>query len=109
MYLQFHMRFSCHPVKIITTGEGGLATTNDPNLYETMQELRSHGITKNKEKFLNNNKESWIYEQQKLGYNYRLTDIQSALGLSQLRRLKNIIDERTNLFFRYQKLWKDCQ
>ena len=99
--------FSCHPVKIITTGEGGFATTNDPKLYEVMKELRSHGITKNKEKFLNQNKESWRYEQQKLGYNYRLSDIQSALGLSQLKRLKKIIEERTNLFLRYQKLLDD--
>jgi len=96
--------FSCHPVKIITTGEGGLATTNDPKIYESIMELRSHGITKNKERFLNDNKESWRYEQQKLGYNYRLSDIQSALGLSQLKRLKDIITQRTNLFLRYQKL-----
>ena len=96
--------FSCHPVKIITTGEGGIITTNDKIIFERMEELRSHGITKNKEKFLKKNASSWHYEQQSLGFNYRITDIQCALGLSQLDRLEEIVIERNRLLERYRKL-----
>ena len=73
--------FSFHPVKIITTGEGGAITTNDEELSNRVKLLRSHGITKNKKFFLNKKEGDWYYEQQHLGFNYRLTDLQSALGL----------------------------
>ena len=96
--------FSFHPVKIITTGEGGIATTNCKNLAETMAELRSHGITKDQNKFLEKREnENWRYEQQKLGFNYRLTDISASLGLSQLKRLEPMIKERNLLFENYKK------
>jgi UDP-4-amino-4,6-dideoxy-N-acetyl-beta-L-altrosamine transaminase len=86
--------FSFHPVKIITTGEGGLATTNDPLLNQRMAELRSHGIVRDPERFVRPPAGPWVYEQQRLGFNYRMTDFQAALGLSQLRRLEDILAER---------------
>lgn len=88
--------FSFHPVKIVTTGEGGLATTNDDSLFQSMYKLRSHGIVKDSELFELSNNNPWIYEQQQLGFNYRMTDIQAALGLSQLQRLDEIVQERNN-------------
>ena len=99
--------FSFHPVKIITTGEGGVATTNNPLLAGQMVELRSHGITKDAEHFENQPAGPWVYEQQGLGFNYRLTDIQAALGLSQLQRLECVVVERNRLFKRYQDLLAD--
>ncbi len=86
--------FSFHPVKIITTGEGGLITTNNDKLAEKIKRLRSHGIIRDPEQFKNPNKGSWWYEQHNLGFNYRMSDIQAALGLSQLSRLDKIIEER---------------
>ncbi len=98
--------FSFHPVKIITTGEGGIGTTNSIELANSMSELRSHGITKDKNKFiLNTVNEEWRYEQQKLGYNYRLTDIAAALGLSQLKRLEKVVKLRNKLFENYLRLF----
>ena len=73
---------SFHPVKIITTAEGGLATTNDPLLAQRMSVLRSHGITKDEARFELPAPGPWSYEQQDLGFNYRMTDLQAALGLS---------------------------
>ena len=99
--------FSFHPVKIITTGEGGVATTNELNLYERMRDLRSHGITKDPKRFLNKANKPWQYEQQYLGFNYRITDFQCALGLSQLKKLDNFINERNRLVNRYKLLIKD--
>lgn len=99
--------FSFHPVKIITSGEGGIVTTNNSRLAEIIRELRSHGITKNKDKFVKSNFGPWSYEQQNLGFNYRMTDIHAALGLSQLKRLKSIISERTNIFAIYKKELED--
>ena len=99
--------FSFHPVKIITTGEGGLATTNDPLLTQRMAELRSHGITKDPNRFEQPAPGPWSYEQQQLGFNYRLTDIQAALGLSQLQRLDEVVAERNRLLNRYQELLAD--
>ena len=99
--------FSFHPVKIITTGEGGLAVTNDPQLAERMTELRSHGITKNPERFERTAPGAWSYEQQSLGYNYRMTDIQAKLGLNQLKRLDSIVTERRQLLANYQVLLKN--
>ncbi len=93
--------FSFHPVKIITTGEGGMALTNDPLLAERMSMLRSHGITRDPERFTASSPAPWRYEQQVLGYNYRLTDIQAALGLSQLGRLDGYIKRRNELAHRY--------
>ena len=99
--------FSFHPVKIITTGEGGLATTNDPVLAQRMAELRSHGIVRESERFERPAAGPWVYEQQQLGFNYRMTDLQAALGLSQLERLDEIVSERNHQLQRYQKLLVD--
>ena len=99
--------FSFHPVKIITTGEGGLATTNDPELAQRMAELRSHGIVRDPERFELPAAGPWAYEQQQLGFNYRLTDIQAALGLSQLQRLDEIVAERNRQLQRYRELLAD--
>ena len=87
--------FSFHPVKIITTGEGGMALTNDKNLANHMRRLSTHGITKEKKLMHQRpNNEIWNYQQIELGFNYRLTDIQAALGLSQLNRLDEYIKIR---------------
>jgi len=99
--------FSFHPVKIITTGEGGLSTTNDPLLAQRMTELRSHGIVREAERFERPAAGPWVYEQQQLGFNYRITDIQAALGLSQLQRLDEIVAERNRQLQRYQELLAD--
>ena len=99
--------FSFHPVKIITTGEGGLATTNDPVLAQRMAELRSHGIVRDAERFERQAAGPWAYEQQQLGFNYRLTDIQAALGLSQLQRLYEIVYERNRQLQCYRELLVD--
>ncbi|MEL3926053.1 UDP-4-amino-4,6-dideoxy-N-acetyl-beta-L-altrosamine transaminase [Aeromonas enteropelogenes] len=93
--------FSFHPVKIITTGEGGMAMTNDPALAKTMRLLRSHGITREAEDFINEPDGPWYYEQQMLGFNYRMTDIQAALGLSQMQNLEDWIQKRGKLARRY--------
>jgi dTDP-4-amino-4,6-dideoxygalactose transaminase len=87
--------FSFHPVKIITTGEGGMALTNDKNLANHMRRLSTHGITKEKKLMHQRpNDEIWNYQQIELGFNYRLTDIQAALGLSQLNRLDEYVKIR---------------
>jgi UDP-4-amino-4,6-dideoxy-N-acetyl-beta-L-altrosamine transaminase len=95
--------FSFHPVKIVTTGEGGMALTNDPELARRMMSLRSHGITRDTSRFEHSDSGSWYYEQQELGFNYRLTDIQAALGQSQLDRLDIYIDRRNQLAHRYHE------
>jgi UDP-4-amino-4,6-dideoxy-N-acetyl-beta-L-altrosamine transaminase len=99
--------FSFHPVKIITTGEGGLSTTNDPVLAQRMAELRSHGIVREAERFERPAAGPWVYEQQQLGFNYRITDFQAALGLSQLQRLDEIVAERNRQLQRYRELLAD--
>ncbi len=99
--------FSFHPVKIITTAEGGLATTNSKELAEKMKLLRTHYITKDKSKFELINFGSWSYEQQGLGFNYRMNDIQAALGLSQLKRISSIIDERNKILNNYKNSIND--
>ncbi|MDK9713644.1 MAG: UDP-4-amino-4,6-dideoxy-N-acetyl-beta-L-altrosamine transaminase [Sulfuritalea sp.] len=99
--------FSFHPVKIITTGEGGAATTNDPNLADTMQRLRSHGITRDPAQMTNPPDGPWYYQQIDLGFNYRLTDMQAALGLSQLRRLDQYVNKRHSLAKEYDQLLRD--
>jgi UDP-4-amino-4,6-dideoxy-N-acetyl-beta-L-altrosamine transaminase len=92
--------FSFHPVKTITTGEGGAITTNSKELYERLLMLRSHGITRDEEK-LSMNPGPWYYEMQNLGYNYRLTDMQAALGCSQLDRLDDFKTRRREIHKRY--------
>lgn len=99
--------FSFHPVKIITSGEGGLATTNDPELARHMVDLRSHGITKDTARFQYPSAGPWSYEQQEMGFNYRMTDLQAALGLSQLNRLDSIVEERNQKFQFYRELFGD--
>ena len=96
--------FSFHPVKIITTGEGGMAVTNSQDIAEKIILYRSHGITKDERKFSLPVSGPWHYEQHCLGYNYRLTDLQAALGLSQLRRLEKIIRTRNLLLNNYMQL-----
>lgn len=86
--------FSFHPVKIVTTGEGGMAMTNDPNLYNSLYRLRSHGITRDPLEMTHASEGPWYYQQLELGYNYRMTDIQAGLGISQLSRLDNFITQR---------------
>ncbi|MCG8572051.1 MAG: UDP-4-amino-4,6-dideoxy-N-acetyl-beta-L-altrosamine transaminase [Spirochaetes bacterium] len=98
--------FSFHPVKTITTGEGGAITTNDKELYKKLIILRNHGITKNKLEH-NTNPETWYYEMQKLGFNYRLTDIQCALGISQLKKLNMFIKRRREIVKKYNNDFKD--
>lgn len=105
--------FSFHPVKIVTSGEGGMALTNDEHLAETISMLRSHGVTRDHSRMrlapaaLGERPPAWYYEQQMLGFNYRLTDIQAALGLSQLSRLSSYIKRRNALASRYQLLLRD--
>lgn len=98
--------FSFHPVKTITTGEGGAITTNNKSLYEKLISLRTHGMTKNPELLIKNDG-PWYYEMHNLGYNYRLTDIQAALGLSQLKKLNKFKSKRRQLVFEYKKLLKN--
>ena len=100
--------FSFHPVKIITTGEGGMAMTNSVEVAEKMRLLRSHGITKNTIEFERKNRGPWHYEQQRLGYNYRMNDIEAALGISQLKRLKKVVKARNEQRNIYLKRLKDC-
>lgn len=113
--------FSFHPVKHITTGEGGMIMTNDEALYEKLQLFRTHGITR-KENYLthglhwntqgnrdrNDYEGPWYYEQVALGYNYRITDIQCALGISQMNRLDEFLEKRRNLAKRYDQAFADC-
>ena len=96
--------FSFHPVKIITSAEGGMATTNDGHLAQRMADLRSHGITKDPHRFELSAQGPWNYEQQDLGFNYRMTDLQAALGLSQLQRLNKIVAERQRLLEKYRQM-----
>ncbi|KQC04391.1 MAG: UDP-4-amino-4,6-dideoxy-N-acetyl-beta-L-altrosamine transaminase [Methanoculleus sp. SDB] len=99
--------FSFHPVKIITTGEGGMALTNDDTLAEHMALLRSHGITRDPAKMTHESEGPWYYQQIELGYNYRLTDLQAALGISQMTRLDTYVTRRHELADRYNRLLAD--
>jgi len=96
--------FSFHPVKIITTAEGGLATTNSRELSEKMQMLRSHGITRNSSLMNKESEGEWYYQQIDLGFNYRMTELQAALGISQIQRLDDFVIRRNALGERYDKL-----
>jgi dTDP-4-amino-4,6-dideoxygalactose transaminase len=103
--------FSFHPVKAITTAEGGMVTTNDETLYRDLLRLRSHGINKGNDPYLqpanaytNGEANPWYYEMQEAGFNYRITDIQCALGLSQLGKLERFLSRRRELALRYDRL-----
>lgn len=99
--------FSFHPVKIITTGEGGLATTNNADLAEKMELLRSHGITRDPDLMTRKPDGGWYYQQIDLGFNYRMTDMQAALGVSQMKRLDEFVQYRHVLKNRYDELLSD--
>jgi len=99
--------FSFHPVKIITTGEGGMAMTNDAQLAKRMQLLRSHGITRDVSEMTHVPDGPWYYQQIDLGYNYRVTDLQAALGLSQMQRLDEFVAKRHAIARRYDQLLAD--
>lgn len=96
--------FSFHPVKIITTAEGGMATTRNDELTERMTLLRSHGITRDPARMTHAPDGDWYYQQVALGYNYRMTELQAALGLSQIGRLRQYIERRHELSRRYDEL-----
>ncbi len=99
--------FSFHPVKIITTGEGGICLTNDPDLAISMNRYRSHGIVRQASEMTHIPDGPWYYQQIELGYNYRMTDIQAALGLSQLNRLEDFVAARHSIAKRYNELLKE--
>lgn len=97
---------SFHPVKAITTGEGGMVLTDNQEYFERLQTFRTHGITKDTKK-LQKNEGAWYYEMQELGYNYRLTDFQCALGISQCKKLEKFIRRRREIAKRYTEAFKD--
>lgn len=99
--------FSFHPVKIITTAEGGMILTNNKGLYDKILLYRSHGITRDPEAMVGGSDGPWYYEQIGLGFNYRMTDLQAALGVSQLERLVAFVERRRYLAKRYDALLKD--
>jgi UDP-4-amino-4,6-dideoxy-N-acetyl-beta-L-altrosamine transaminase len=99
--------FSFHPVKIITTGEGGMVLTNRKDLYEKLLRLRTHGITRDPSQMTQASEGAWYYEQIDLGFNYRMTDIQAALGWSQLRKIDEFAKRRRELVARYDSLLAD--
>ena len=99
--------FSFHPVKIITTAEGGMALTNNANLAEKMMLLRSHGITRDQAKMTHEPDGAWYYQQIALGFNYRMTEIQAALGISQMKRIDAFVARRRELAKRYSELLID--
>ena len=99
--------FSFHPVKIITTAEGGMALTNGDKLAERLGLLRSHGITRDPKLMTKGMDGPWYYQQVALGYNYRMTDLQGALGASQMNRLEQYVARRHELARRYDELLKD--
>lgn len=104
-----HMtEFSFHPVKPVTTAEGGIIVTDDEKLYEKMMLFRSHGITRNKE-LMDEDHGPWYYEQVDLGYNYRLTDLQCALGISQMDKLDSFIARRREIVSKYNEAFSELE
>jgi dTDP-4-amino-4,6-dideoxygalactose transaminase len=99
--------FSFHPVKIITTGEGGMAVTNNGEYAERMKLFRSHGITRDSRLMTKEMDGPWYYQQVALGFNYRMTDLQGALGVSQMTRINQFVARRHELAGRYNELLKD--
>lgn len=99
--------FSFHPVKIVTTGEGGMVLTNSREIYENLKIYRSHGITRDPARMTHESDGAWYYQQIALGCNYRMTDIQAALGASQMTRLDVFVARRRELVARYDALLKD--
>lgn len=95
--------FSFHPVKIVTSAEGGLITTNDPHLAKKVNLYRNHGVTRDRDLMTNQRDEPWYYEQIALGYNYRMTELQAALGLNQLQNLSLWVEQRNQLRQRYDE------
>jgi len=100
--------FSFHPVKHITTGEGGIIATNNEDYYKRMKIFVTHGITKDPA-LLQKNDGPWYYEMQELGFNYRLTDFQCALGLSQLKKIESFLDRRNEIASMYDEAFKDVE
>ena len=108
--------FSFHPVKSIAMGEGGVITTNNKKIFQRLLILRNSGIEKERSNFIYKDKSKekeidkpWYYEMQELGYHYRITDIQCALGLSQLKKINKFLTKRKNLAKRYDRELKDLQ
>jgi dTDP-4-amino-4,6-dideoxygalactose transaminase len=99
--------FSFHPVKPITTGEGGAVLTNDATYFKRLSTFRAHGITKEREMFQNAPDGAWYYEMQALGFNYRLTDLQAALGVTQLRKLSQFIQRRRHVVEEYERIFSN--
>ncbi len=99
--------FSFHPVKPITTGEGGMIVTDKENFYKKMVLFRSHGITRD-DSMMTRNDGPWFYQQFDLGYNYRITDIQCALGCSQMKKLDRFLARRKEIVARYNEAFADC-
>jgi UDP-4-amino-4,6-dideoxy-N-acetyl-beta-L-altrosamine transaminase len=102
------MTLSFHPVKHITTGEGGMILTTNKDYYEKLKLFRAHGITRDKN-LITKNEGPWYYEQQYLGYNYRITDIQAALGISQMNKLDNFLKIRRKYAQMYNNAFKDIE
>ena len=101
--------FSFHPVKTITSGEGGIITTNNEEYYRKLINFRSHGITRDQNQLVNKDMGSWYYEQLDLGYNYRMTDIQAVLGISQLDKIDYFIEKRKEIVKRYNEAFKETE
>lgn len=99
--------FSFHPVKNMTTGEGGMITTDSKELYDKLMKFRTHGITKDESEYINKSDGPWYHEQQELGYNYRITDIQAALGITQLEKLDKFLARRREIVNRYNNEFKE--
>lgn len=99
--------FSFHPVKIITTCEGGVCMTNDLKIYNQLIRLRSHGVTRHASEMVNKPDGPWYYEQLELGYNFRLNDIMAAIGITQLDKIDNFIEEREKISKYYDSVFKD--
>jgi UDP-4-amino-4,6-dideoxy-N-acetyl-beta-L-altrosamine transaminase len=102
--------FSFHPVKTITSGEGGMITTNNADLYKKLCMLRNHGIERDEDAFINKKDSGpWYHEMQMLGFNYRMTDVQAALGLSQLKKIDRFVQRRRDIVRQYNTAFKDVE